>query len=117
MQHLDWRDIPNEHLNPLASRQVIHCERITMARLALTKGAVVPEHHHENEQVSTVKSGALKFLIGGKDEVIVRAGGVLVIPPNLPHSAEALEDTHVLDLFSPRREDWIRGDDAYLRGK
>jgi len=61
-----------------------------------------------------VEQGALKFVLGGK-EIVVKAGEVLQIPPHLPHSAEALEDSIAMDLFSPVREDWIRGDDAYLR--
>jgi len=78
----------------------------------------VPAHTHESEQVSYVVEGALRFRLGadGADEVVVRTGEVLVIPSNLPHAAEALEDTYDLDFFAPRREDWIAGRDAYLRG-
>jgi ribosomal protein L16 Arg81 hydroxylase len=46
----------------------------------------------------------------------VKAGEVLVIPPHLPHTAVALEDTLDVDIFSPPRQDWIDGSDAYLRG-
>ena len=86
-----------------------------LARVVLRKGAVVPEHSHHNEQISYILTGALRFLVGGEDKT-VRAGEVLVIPPHLPHSAEALEDTVDLDVFTPPREDWITGNDAYLRG-
>lgn len=118
MDQYNWAAIPQEELNPKAVRQVIHTERMTIARLLLRQGAVVPMHHHENEQVTTIISGALRFTFAGRvaDEAIeVRAGDVLQIPPNRPHMVEALEDTLVTDLFSPKREDWIRGDDAYLR--
>jgi quercetin dioxygenase-like cupin family protein len=47
--------------------------------------------------------------------VIVRAGEVLVIPSNLPHSALALEDTLDVDVFNPPRQDWLAGTDDYLR--
>jgi quercetin dioxygenase-like cupin family protein len=67
-----------------------------------------------NEQVSMVESGALKFFIDGREE-IVRAGEVLTIPPHAPHAVEVLEDSVVVDVFSPPRDDWKRGDDAYLR--
>ena len=87
---------------------------MTIARLEIQEGAVVPEHSHVNEQVTMVERGALKFSIEGQEQ-IVRAGEVLVIPPNAPHGVVALEDTVVVDLFAPAREDWIRGDDAYLR--
>lgn len=110
----DWSEVPREQLNPLFERQMIHSSRLTVARLRLLKGAVVPVHAHENEQVSLIESGRLKFVLDGK-EVVVAGGQTLVIPSNVPHSAEALEDTVAIDLFSPPRADWIRGDDAYLR--
>jgi unsaturated pyranuronate lyase len=114
MKLYQWHTMEQEQLNPNCGRKAIHGNNLTVARLELKKGASVPEHSHINEQVSMVESGALKFSIGGGEQ-IVRAGDVLVIPPNLPHAAEALEDSVVVDVFSPHREDWLRGDDAYLR--
>jgi quercetin dioxygenase-like cupin family protein len=112
---LNWSDIPAEQLNPSLVRQAIHTGQMTIARLQLKKGAMVPSHSHHNEQVSMVESGALKFILPDR-EVIVRAGQVLELKPHLPHGVEVLEDSVVVDLFTPRREDWITGDDAYLRG-
>jgi quercetin dioxygenase-like cupin family protein len=106
--------MPVEHLNPLIDRQFVAGDRSMLARIILRKGSIVPLHSHDNEQITYVLDGALKFLIDGK-ELIVRSGEILVIPSNLPHSAEALEDTVDLDIFCPPREDWIRGTDAYLR--
>jgi quercetin dioxygenase-like cupin family protein len=114
MSLYNWSAIPLEQLGPLFSRQVIHTSRLTIAKLVLKKGAVVPLHHHENEQVTTMQSGALRFEIAG-ESVIVRGGESLCIPPNAPHRVEALEDSLATDVFTPPREDWIRGDDAYLR--
>ena len=114
MKLYDWNRLEAEQLNPRVRRKVIHTETMTIARLELQKSAVVPEHRHENEQVTTMESGSLKFFIDG-GEKIVRAGESLVIPPNLPHRVEALEDSVVVDTFSPRRDDWLRGDDSYLR--
>jgi quercetin dioxygenase-like cupin family protein len=114
MELYDWNLLEREQMNAHLARKVIHTEHMTIARLELQKGAVVPEHSHLNEQVATVERGALKFFIEGREE-IVRSGASLVIPPNVPHAVEVLEDSIVMDLFSPRREDWIRGDDAYLR--
>ena len=85
-----------------------------VGRLRLAKGAVVPPHKHVSEQITMVMSGALKFTIDGKD-ITVRAGEVLIIPPNVVHSAVALEDTDDIDAFSPLRVDWLTGDDAYLK--
>jgi quercetin dioxygenase-like cupin family protein len=75
---------------------------------------VVPLHSHENEQITYILEGALKFALQGQD-IVVHAGEILIIPANVPHSAEALEDTVDLDLFCPPRADWIDGTDAYLR--
>ena len=118
MDQYNWATIPREELNPKVMRQAIHTERMTIARLLLRQGAVVAMHHHENEQVTMMKSGVLRFVFGGREagqEIVVRAGDVLRIPPNMPHMVEALEDSMATDLFSGRREDWISGDDAYLR--
>ena len=103
-----------EAMSALVSRQVIHSDTMTLARIDLKKGALVPEHSHHNEQISMVERGAVRFVLAGVEK-IVKPGDILQIPPNVPHSAEALEDSVAVDLFSPRREDWIRGDDAYLR--
>jgi quercetin dioxygenase-like cupin family protein len=114
MDRYNWTGISEEKLNDLMTRRVIHTGQATIARLRLAKGAIVPLHHHVNEQVCMVKSGALEFDIGG-ERVVLRAGDVLVIPPDLPHAVEALEDTDVTDYFTPARQDWISGDDGYLR--
>lgn len=104
-----------ETLNPLFSRQLVWGERTMLARIVLRKGAVVPEHSHENEQITYVVEGSLRFTLGDGRTVTVMSGEVLVIPSNLPHSAVAEEDTLDLDIFTPPRADWIGGTDAYLR--
>lgn len=114
MQLYNWNRLPVEQLNPLVTRRMIHSGQMTIARLELLRGAAVPEHRHINEQVCTVEQGALEFSIEGHPQV-VRAGESLVIPPNVPHAVVALEDSVAMDIFTPRREDWISGDDAYLR--
>lgn len=114
MQVYEWDLIEKEQLNPSFARQVIHAETVTLARVYLSKGYTVPTHSHINEQLSLIEQGQLKFVLDGK-EVVVKSGEVLRIPPNVPHSAEALEDTVGIDFFSPVREDWRDGNDAYLR--
>ena len=109
-----WAEIPVEQLNAQMTRQVIHGDGLTIARLILDRGAVVPRHAHVNEQISTIESGRLKFIFDHA-EVTLLAGESLQIPSNVPHAAEALERTVALDVFTPVREDWVRGDDAYLR--
>jgi quercetin dioxygenase-like cupin family protein len=114
LQHIRFEDMPVERLNSLLDRQFVTGERSMLARLVLRTGCVVPMHSHENEQITYILDGALKFVIEDKEHV-VRAGEVLVIPSHTPHSAEALEDTIDLDIFCPPRADWINGTDAYLR--
>jgi quercetin dioxygenase-like cupin family protein len=88
---------------------------MTVARILLERGAVVPEHAHVHEQVANVVTGRLRFVVG-HEEAIVAGGETIVVPPGVPHAVEALEDSLVLDVFAPVRDDWVRGDDAYLRG-
>jgi unsaturated pyranuronate lyase len=114
VQHIRLADMPTEQLNPLLDRQFVAGEKSMLARVRLLKGCIVPLHSHENEQITYILEGALKFSLEGKD-IVVRAGEILVIPSNVPHSAEALEDTVDLDVFCPPRADWISGTDAYLR--
>jgi quercetin dioxygenase-like cupin family protein len=109
-----WDEDGFEQLTASISRQAVHGETMTIARFRLRKGTHVEEHAHANEQVATVLSGKMKFLLGDEEHV-VSAGETIVLPPNVPHAADVLEDSEVLDAFSPVREDWIRGDDAYLR--
>ena len=110
-----WHEEPVEELTPLLGRQLIHTETMTIGRIVLSAGAVVPSHHHVHEQVANVLEGRLRFVIGGEEQ-IVSAGESVFIPSEVPHSVEAIEDSVVLDVFSPVRDDWVRGDDAYLRG-
>ena len=116
--HTRWSDIPPEQLNPLLTRQFVTGTEAMFARIELKKGCIVPRHQHPNEQITYITKGALLFLLGEEGstvESIVRVGEVLVIPANLPHSAEALEDTTDFDIFAPPRQDWITGTDSYLR--
>jgi unsaturated pyranuronate lyase len=114
LQYLSWNDVEVESMNPLLGRQLILGHQVMLARVLLKKGCIVPLHSHVNEQLSYILEGALKFYIDGK-EIVVRAGEVLTIPPNMPHKAEAMEDTVDLDIFNPPRADWINKTDSYLR--
>lgn len=109
-----WDSITPEQLSPLLTRQYISGQQLMLARIVLRKGCIVPEHSHPNEQIAFILEGALRFNLPGESQT-VRAGEILVIPANVPHSAEALEDTIDFDLFAPPRQDWIDGQDAYLR--
>jgi quercetin dioxygenase-like cupin family protein len=109
-----WSEEPVEQLSPTIDRQVINTETMTLARVVLRQGALVPVHEHENEQIATVLEGRLRFVVAGEEHVVA-AGETVALPSRVPHGVEALEDSVVLDVFSPVREDWLRGEDAYLR--
>ncbi|NML63959.1 cupin domain-containing protein [Hymenobacter sp. RP-2-7] len=114
-----WADMPVDQLSDTIGRRLITGQDMMLAHVYLKKGALVPRHQHHNEQITYILEGALRFRVGEGDgeEVIVRAGEVLCIPSNVPHQAEALEDTLDVDVFSPPRQDWLDGSDAYLRQK
>lgn len=114
LEKTSWNKIEVELLNDKLTRQMISGDNATIAQLVLKKGATVPRHFHQNEQYSWIMSGSLNFIFDD-GEMVVKAGEILVIPGNVAHSAVALEDTVDVDFFAPRREDWIRKDDSYLR--
>lgn len=111
-----WDEIALEKVTEMISRKVITGEKEMIGQIYLKKGALVPMHSHEAEQLTYVLQGALRFLIEGQ-EITVREGEVLRIPSWVPHQAEALEDTFELDLFSPIRHDWLDGTDSYFQTK
>ncbi len=117
--HYRWEDLPKEPLKPDLSRRLISTERMMLAQVFLGEGCVVPQHSHENEQLTYILSGTLRFFLGEDESEIVDvgAGEVLHLPSWLPHKAEALEDTLDVDIFCPPRQDWLDGSDAYLRTK
>ena len=117
--HYRWDELPKEPLKEDLSRRLISGERLMIAQVFLEQGCVVPQHSHENEQLTYILEGKLRFWLGeDESEVVdVGAGEVLHIPPRLPHKAEALEDTLDVDVFSPPRQDWLDGSDGYLRSQ
>lgn len=117
VRHLRWDDLEKERLNERIGRRMITAERAMLTHVYLDRGAVVPMHSHENEQITYVLEGALRFWIRDEDSepIDVRAGEVLVLPSWVPHKAVALEDTLDVDIFTPPRQDWLDGTDDYLR--
>ncbi len=114
MSHYRWIDVPSEPINESIARRFITGDSVTVGRFELKQGGVVPPHSHANEQVSIVVSGVLLFKIEGM-ETLVKAGEVMQIPGNVVHEVEAIEDTLVIDIFSPVRQDWIDKTDTYFR--
>ena len=114
MKLYSWDHVQEEQLNPSLSRRVIHGEKMTVALIRIRQGTVVPLHQHDHEQMSAVQSGRLSFVVAG-EEALLQAGDMILIPPGAPHTVEAHSDSLVVDTFAPARDDWQRGDDAYLR--
>ena len=112
-----WDSMRKERVSDMLERRLITGDRMMLAHVYLKKGCIVPKHSHENEQLTYILEGALKFWIGedGSEEITVSAGEVLLIPSNVPHKAEALEETLDVDVFSPPRQDWLAKTDDYLR--
>ena len=120
--HMKWDDVERESVTHDIARQLFTGKRMMLAQVFLDKGAIVPKHSHDNEQLTWVVEGALKFWLGnegepGYEERIVSAGEVMYIPSNVPHKAEALKDTLDVDVFSPPRQDWLDGTDTYFKDR
>src|SRR5947209_2111102 len=113
-RHFNWKAVEREQMSPSLVRQYVSAEKTTLARVELKKGCMVPEHSHEHEQICYVLQGALKFRTP-TGEFVIREGELLIIPPNMPHEAEAVEESVVFDFFSPARADWEAKQDSYLR--
>ena len=116
VRHFCWNKMEKEKVTDAIFRRVISGERAMLAQIYLEKGAVVPMHSHDNEQITFLLEGVLKFWIGDeREEMILKAGEVLHIPSGVPHQAEALEKCLDVDVFSPPRQDWLDGTDDYFR--
>ncbi len=114
-----WEEMPRERLSERLERRIVSGQRAMVTHVYLKRGCLVPRHVHDNEQITYVLDGVLRLWTGeseaAEQEWTLRSGEVLVIPANLPHRAEALEDTLDVDIFSPPRQDWLDGTDDYLR--
>lgn len=117
VQFLSWDDVELETVNPQMCRRIVTGERLTVARIWFKDGFLVPQHSHEQEQVTQVISGTLRFRLGANREkaIDVGPGEVIVIPPNVPHEALCIGDVEEMDTWSPRRDDWLNKTDDYLR--
>lgn len=99
-------ELPVDRPMPLISRRRVIGEHMMVSDVRLDRGFTLASHEHPNEQFIVLLSGRCRFGVGREGTpahrvVEVAAGQVLVVPPNEPHSCVAIEDTHILDLFSP----------------
>ncbi|MCM4156835.1 cupin domain-containing protein [Gramella sp. AN32] len=117
LKKINWNDVPSEQVTEKMERKIVHGEKVMIAKMRFKDGFRVPLHSHINEQITNVVSGSIRFWFGkDKEEVIeLHAGDIIVIPSNLPHEALMIGDVEEIDTWSPIREDWLDGTDAYLR--
>ena len=111
---IGWDELDLEKVTELISRKLIAGDRQMLVQVYLKRGALVPLHTHESEQMTYVLDGMLKVRVD-EEEVIVRDGEVVRIPSGVPHQTEALADTFELDLFSPVRSEWLGENESNKR--
>jgi len=119
LQSINWDDIELETVNPSMQRRIVTGERMTIARVYFQDGFLVPMHSHHNEQITQVIKGTMRFVFGA-DRTEIREfgpGDVVVIPAHVPHEALCIGDVEEIDMWSPRRDDWLDGSDDYLRSR
>ncbi len=101
-----WDELALEKVTEMISRKVVSGARATLTQVYFKRGAMVPRHAHDSEQLTYVLQGRMEYVID-VEGVTVREGEVLHVPALTPHQAEALEDTFVLGVFSPPRHGWL----------
>lgn len=116
-QSLHWETVRLEQVNPSMRRRIVTGEHMTVAKIWLQDGFLVPQHSHHQEQITQVISGVMRFAFGADREEVVEVGpgALVVIPANMPHEALAIGDVEEMDMWTPRRDDWLDGSDDYLR--
>ena len=114
---IHWDDVPIEQVAPKMQRKLVYGEKVMIARMQFKAGFVVPLHHHENEQITQVLSGTIRFWFGPNKEqqLDLNAGESVVIPANVSHEALMINDVEEIDTWAPIRKDWLDGSDTYLR--
>jgi quercetin dioxygenase-like cupin family protein len=118
VEQTSWDDVPLEKVADGMHRRIVTGERMTVARIYFEDGFRVPQHSHEHEQITQVVRGTLRFWFGEeREQVDIGPGGVVVIPSHLPHEAMSIGEVEEIDMWSPRRDDWLDGTDDYLRGE
>jgi len=117
MEHprlLRWDDIPIQKMGDTILLQLVWTERATLARFEFTKGTHVPRHKHDAEQHTCLINGTMNMRLG-ETMFKVQPGEIVIIPPNVRHEGWFLEDSVVIDFFTPARSDWLRGEFIYSK--
>jgi|TARA_B110000263_G_scaffold231716_1_gene227208 quercetin dioxygenase-like cupin family protein len=117
LQVINWEAIELETVNQGMQRRIVTGAKMTVARIYFDDGFIVPMHSHHNEQITQVLKGQMRFAFGGDEpkELVLGAGDVVVIPADVPHQATCIGEVEEIDMWAPRRDDWLDGTDEYLR--
>jgi quercetin dioxygenase-like cupin family protein len=117
MEKIKWNQVQTEQVNDKMKRQFIHGAQIMIAKMEFEDGFTVPWHAHENEQITEVHEGTLRFWFDDDEEnhVDILPGEAIVIAGNRRHKALMIGKVVETDTFAPPRQDWIDGSDNYLR--
>lgn len=117
LNKINWNDVPSEEVTPQMHRKIVAGEKLMIAKMKFGDGFRVPLHSHENEQITEVISGTIRFWFGDNREqqMDLHAGEMVVIPPNLPHEALMIGAVEEIDHWAPPRQDWLDGTDDYLK--
>ena len=106
MSYFQVQDLPQTTMLPGIQRRAIWLDQVMLTFFTFEPRSVVPEHAHDNEQITVVTRGAMEFTLAGQKRIL-RAGDGACIPPNVKHSALILdEETEAYDAWSPPREDY-----------
>ncbi|MDD9889037.1 MAG: cupin domain-containing protein [Gammaproteobacteria bacterium] len=117
LQAINWEDVPLKEVNESMRRRIVTGKKMTVAKIYFTDGFVVPMHSHHNEQITQVIKGQMLFVFAGDEpkELLLNPGDVVVIPAHVPHQATCIGAVEEIDMWAPRRDDWLDGSDDYLR--
>jgi quercetin dioxygenase-like cupin family protein len=117
MKKINWNEVAQEQVNPKMKRKFIYGEKMMIAKMEFEDGFIVPWHQHENEQITEVIEGTLRFWFDNNEDqhIDFHAGDSIIIPGNRPHKALMIGKVIETDTFAPPRQDWINNSDDYLR--
>ena len=87
-------------------KTLVHGKQTLMTEVEFEKGAVIPPHRHPHEQTGRLISGQLEFIVDG-EKIVANPGDSWNIAGDIEHSATAIEETVVIEVFSPVREDYL----------
>lgn len=115
MPFIDWEKVPAEQVAEGITRKMVTGEKMMFVLWHFAAGLHVPPHRHANEQFAYMIRGKMEFRLGDERRTVTAPGEILLVPGNVEHEAWFPEETDVVDIFSPPREDFLTGRDSYLR--